>query len=486
MPPRSTMIFALAAIVSLAGSSAAQGRGGPQTPLPPGQTNDPFPQPIAGTEGVITVTLREFASLPDINGVAARAMTLVDEPTSRRIFVSDMHGLLYVITPDGDTVSQFLDLRDPKWGVPVQSRGRERGLQSFTLHPQFAQAGAPGFGKFYTYTDVSDQTPAPDFTTPRDTSTHDLVLHEWTTRTPGSTAYDGAAPREMIRWRQPYANHNGGAIAFNSTARPGTADFGLLYVGVGDGGSGGDPLTLAQNLGSAFGKILRIDPLGRNSRSGKYGIPASNPFVSTAEVVPEIFAYGVRNAQRLGWDSRNGAMFMSDIGQNIVEEVSPVTAGANLGWNVWEGSYRFVSQRAVRTDSVRTDPKVTYPIVEWGQIDPLMLPSGQSASVGVVVYRGTAVPQLTGRLLFGDMPSGEMFHVSADDLPKGGQDVIRRVLFLTGAGSTPRTFLDIVKEKTTAQSRAVATRADLRFDMTATGQVFLLNKADGTIRVIER
>jgi glucose/arabinose dehydrogenase len=485
MPSRSTFI-ALAAIVSLTGSSAAQGRGGPPTPLPAGQTNDPFPQPIASTEGVITVTLREFASLPDITGVAARAMTLVDEPTSRRIFVSDMHGLLYVITPDGRTVTQFLDLRDPKWGVPVQSRGRERGLQSFALHPQFAQAGAPGFGKFYTYTDVTDQAPAPDFTTPRDTSTHDLVLHEWTTATPGATMYDGAAPREMLRWRQPYANHNGGAIAFNSTAGPGTADFGLLYIGVGDGGSGGDPLNLAQNLSSAFGKILRIDPLGSNGRGGKYGIPASNPFVSNAGVLPEIYAYGIRNAQRFGWDSRGGHMYMSDIGQNIVEEVSPVTAGANLGWNIWEGSYRFVSQRAVLMDSVRSDPKVTYPIVEWGQVDPLMLPSGQSASVGVVVYRGTAVPQLTGRLLFGDMPSGEMFHVSADDLPKGGQDPIRRVLFLTGPGSTPRTFLDILKEKTTAQARTAATRADLRFDVTASGQIFLLNKADGTIRVIER
>ena len=134
-------------------------------------------------------------------------------------------------------------------------------------------------------------------------------------------------------------------------------------------------------------------------------------------------------------------MYMSDIGQNIVEEVSPVTAGANLGWNIWEGSYRFVSQRAVSTESPRSDPKVTYPIVEWDQLDPVLLPNNSSASVGVIVYRSTAVPQLNGRLLFGDMPSGELFHVSADDLPKGGQDAIRRVLFVTAAGAAPRTFL---------------------------------------------
>jgi glucose/arabinose dehydrogenase len=381
-------------------------------------------------------------------------------------------------------VAPYLDLRAAQWGIAVQSAGRERGLQSFVLHPQFAQAGTPGFGKLYTYTDVSNQAPAPDFTTPRDTSTHDTVLLEWTARTPGAATYDGGAPRELIRLRQPFANHNGGAITFNATARPDTADFGLLYMGIGDGGSGGDPMRLAQNLSSAFGKIFRIDPLGTDGRGGKYGIPAANPFRSTPDALPEIYAYGVRNSQRFGWDSRNGAMYLSDIGQGIVEEVSPVTAGANLGWNVWEGSFRFVGQRAVITEAPRSDPAVTYPIVEWDQLDPVLLPNTSSASVGAIVYRSAAVPQLTGRLLFGDMPSGELFHVSADDLPKGGQDAIRRVLFATSPGTTPRTFLQIVQEKNRAQGRTAAGRADMRFDANAAGQIFLLNKADGTIRVI--
>ena len=421
-------VVALVALASLGSHPWAQQPPVPQ-PLPAGQTSDPFPQPIAREQGVITVTLREFASLPDIDGVAARMMTLVEEPATRRLFVSDMRGPLYTVSADGKTVTPYLDLRDPKWGVAVQSQGRERGLQSFVLHPQFAQAGTPGFGKLYTYTDTSNQAPAPDFTTPNPTSTHDTVLLEWTAKTPGAAAYDGAGPRELIRLRQPFANHNGGAITFNPLARPGTADFGLLYIGIGDGGSGGDPMALAQNLGNAFGKIFRIDPLGKNGRGGKYGLPAANPFLSTAGALPEIFAYGVRNAQRFGWDPKDGAMYMSDIGQNIVEEVTAVRAGANLGWNLWEGSFRFVSRQAVNTESPRSDPKVIYPIVEWDQFDPVLLPNNSSASVGVIVYRSTTVPQLTGRLLFGDMPSGELFHVSADDLPKGGQDAIRRVLF---------------------------------------------------------
>ena len=487
---RPHIVVALIAIpwVSSSGSSplSAQRRGIPAAPLPEGQTNDPFPQPIARDEGVITVTLREFASLPDIDNVAARMMTLVPEPRTRRLFVSDMRGVLYTVSQDGKAVTAYLDLRDPKWAVSVQSQGSERGMQSFVPHPQFGQAGTPGFGKLYTYTDVSDQGPTPDFTTPNANTTHDTVLLEWTAKTPDAATYDGGAPRELIRLRQPFANHNGGAIAFNSPARAGTPEFGMLYIGVADGGSGGDPMKLGQNLSSAFGKILRIDPLGKNGRGGKYGIPAANPFLSTPDALPEIFAYGIRNSQRFGWDSKNGAMYMSDIGQNIVEEVSPVTAGANLGWNTWEGSYRFVSQRAVSTEAPRSDPKVTYPIVEWGQIDPLLLPNTSSASVGVVVYRSTTVPQLNGRLLFGDMPSGELFHVSADDLPKGGQDAIHRVLFVTAAGAAPRTLLQIIQEKNRAQGKPAAVRADMRFDANAAGQIFVLNKADGTLRVIER
>ena len=487
MVSRVLFVVALVSLASFSGSHlSAQGRGAPAPPLPEGQTNDPFPQPIARDEGVITVALREFASLPDIAGVAARMMTLVEEPATRRLFVSDMRGQLYALSADGKTVTPYLDVNDAKWSVGVQSQGRERGMQSFVLHPQFAQAGTPGFGKLYTYTDTTNQTPAPDFTTPNEKTTHDTVLLEWTAKSPAAGTYDGEAPRELIRLRQPFANHNGGAIAFNSTARPGAADFGLLYMGVGDGGSGGDPMNLAQNLGSAFGKILRIDPHGKNGRGGKYGIPAANPFVSTANALPEIFAYGVRNSQRFAWDPKNGAMFISDIGQNIVEEVSPVSPGANLGWNVWEGSFRYVSQRAVITETPRSDPKVTYPIVEWGQLDPVLLPNNSSASVSLVVYRSTTIPQLTNRLLFGDMPSGEVFHVSADELPKGGQDAVRRVLFVTAAGAAPRTALEIIQEKNRAQGKPAAARADLRFDVTAAGQIFLLNKADGTIRVVER
>jgi glucose/arabinose dehydrogenase len=272
-------------------------------------------------------------------------------------------------------------------------------------------------------------------------------------------------------------------VAFNPLAQPNSPDFGMLYIGLGDGGSGGDPLNMAQNLGIAFGKIFRIDPLGNNSRNKKYGIPADNPMRNTEGALPEIYAFGVRNPQRFAWDSRNGAMFMSDIGQNVVEEISMVTPGANLGWNVWEGSYRFMGNQAgVAVDNPRSDPRVTYPIVEWGQIDPLLQP--QSAAGGLVIYRGNEVPELSNLLIFADMPSGEIFFVSADRLPSGGQDAIRRILL--NDGGTGKTLLQLIQAKNTAQGKMPATRSDLRMAVGPNNQIFLLNKGDGTIRVLAR
>ena len=185
-------------------------------------TTDPFPEPIPPAEGVIRIGVREFASVPDVDGEAARMMRLVDDPGTRRLFVNDMRGPIYRISYDGRDVALYLDIDDPRWGVDVQSMGRERGFQSFAFHPQFAQAGAPGFGKFYTYTDTANQAPEPDFTTSSPTSTHDTVLLEWTARTPDAAAYDGGPPREVLRLRQPFANHNAGHLAFNPTAAPST------------------------------------------------------------------------------------------------------------------------------------------------------------------------------------------------------------------------------------------------------------------------
>lgn len=442
-------------------------------------TEDPFSTPLPSADRATLVRFEEFARLPDVGDEAARMMLLVDEPGTGRLFVNDMTGLLYAVAYDGRRVEKYLDLDDPRWSVGVTSSGSETGFQSFAFHPQFAEAGAPGFGRFYTWTDVADTGPEPDFTPGGGQDSHDTVLLEWTARTPSAPTYDGNAPRQVLRLEQPYRNHNGGQIGFQPGVAPGDPDHGMLYVGVADGGSGGDPLTLAQNMASPYGKILRIDPLGSGGGPGGYGIPGDNPFVGRPGTLGEIYASGVRNPQRFAWDPDTGRMFMSDIGQGTVEELSPVTAGANLGWNVWEGSFRYAGRSSVDMAGARGDPAMTYPVAEYDQTDPLLQRS--SAATGVVVVRSGAVPYLMGLLLWGDNPSGEIFSVQADALPAGGQDGMGRVLLDDGGA---KTFLEVIQAKNAEQGRPAARRADLRFGTGPNGQVFLLNKRDGVIRLL--
>jgi len=465
------------------GAPAAPARQGPP-PLGPSGTRDPFPNPIPADEGAIKVDFVEFAVLPDVDGNAARPMLMSYEPGTRRLFVNDMHGALYAVSTDGKTVTPYLDHRDPRWKIEVQFQNFERGFQSFAFHPQFNQRGARGYGKIYTYTDTTNVTPTPDWMhAPGTKVSHHSVLLEWTAKNPAAVAYDGEAPRELMRWQRPFVNHNGGQMAFNPTARPDSADYGLLYQGNADGGSGGDPMNVAQNLGSSFGKILRIDPLGNNSANGKYGIPKDNPFVNDNDpnTLGEIYAYGARNPQRFAWDSKTGTMYMADIGQGIAEEVTTVPKGANLGWRVWEGSYRFVNGSEVSLDTPRSDPKVTYPVVEFAQLDPLL--QNSSAVTMGYIYRHNRLKKLSNLLLFGDNPSGEMFYVNVDKLPRnGGQDAIRRIVF-NDKGQTKNLF-DLVKAKTAEQGKKPPTRADLRYGEGPDGRIFILNKWDGVIREI--
>lgn len=465
--PHLKLASALVASLLVAGATSVGAQG----------TNDPFP-PINATDGIIAVNFTEFATIPDIGAEAPRVMHLVDEPGTRRLFVSTMRGPMFSVSYDGKTVTPYLDINDPKWNVPVQSNFSERGVQSVAFHPQFNRRGAKGYGKFYTYLDTSNITPAPDFVPLGTGRTHDTVLLEWTAKNPAAPTYDGDAPRELFRTQHPFPNHNGGMIAFNPLTPAASPEYGLLYVGFADGGSGGDPMNHGQNLASPFGKILRIDPLGTNSANGKYGVPASNPFVKQAGALGEIYAYGLRNPQRFSWDPKTGQMYVADIGQNIVEEVSPVTAGANLGWNTWEGSFTY-GAREVGTANQRGDTKMTYPVVEFDHRDPLL---NRPAVTGVYVYRQTAIKALTGKLIFGDNPSGELFYVDADAPPKGGSEAIRRILF--NDKGQQKTLLQLIRERNAAQGKPAAPRADLRLAVGPQGQLFVLNKRDGIIRLL--
>lgn len=445
-------------------------------------STDPFPTPIESKADIITVNFTEYARIPnDDAGFPPRLMHMVTELGSGRRFVSVMTGELYGMNADGSNVSLYVNINAPQWQFPVISAGSERGVQSFAFHPQFNQMGTPGYGKFYTYADTSNTEVTPDFVSGGERRTQDTVLLEWSANNASSAQYDGGAPREIFRAAQPFPNHNGSQIAFNPLSEPGDEDFGLLYVGLADGGSGGDPMNAGQDLAKYFGKILRIDPLGTNSDNGHYGIPSSNPFVSDGndKTLGEIYAYGVRNPQRFNWDSQDGGILLAEIGQNQVEEISPISAGANLGWNTWEGSYKYVSGK-VDLDNPRSEAGLTWPIAEYDHADPLF--QRQVAVTGIVIYRNDAIPALHNKVIFGDNPSGELFYIAADGPHNGGQASIRRILLNDGGNA--KTFLQVVQEKNAAEKADVAQRADLRFGYGPDNQVYLLNKHDGIIRLL--
>jgi len=262
--------------------------------------------------------------------------------------------------------------------VDLSSRiasGGERGLLGLAF--------APGFGASETrlYVHYSN--------TDGDTTIAELRA------TAGGSAVDPATLRVLLVEKQPYPNHNGGWIGFDHRGR--------LLVGLGDGGSGGDPENRASNLGTILGKMLRIDVLAGPTDGRQYTIPADNPFLTTAGARPEILDFGLRNPYRDSVDPATGTLWIGDVGQNAWEEVDAApadAAGLDFGWRRWEGRHCY-------NPSTGCDPAgVTMPLAEYGH-------DQGCAIVGGVVYRGAAIPGLDGAYLFGDYCSGTLWAIVA-------------------------------------------------------------------------
>jgi glucose/arabinose dehydrogenase len=207
---------------------------------------------------------------------------------------------------------------------------------------------------------------------------------------------------------QPFDNHNGGQLAFGP-------DDGYLYIGLGDGGSGGDPQGNGQNTSVLLGKILRIDVTSTPPAGHEYAIPVDNPFASSGGA-PEVFAYGLRNPWRFSFDSPTHRLFAGDVGQNNWEEVDLVTSGKNYGWNLMEGNHCYPP-----TVTTCNMSGLVPPITEYDHSG-----SGGTSVIGGFVYRGSAIPALVGTYIFGDLSSGNVWGLKEDS---GG--TWQRTLLLT-------------------------------------------------------
>ena len=297
---------------------------------------------------------------------------------SGRLFVAEQGGDIRVIDSGGTLLTTpFLDITSR---LRDGGASGERGLLGIAFHPDYANSGAAGEGKFYVH-----------YSGPATMGGHhDSVIAEYTVS--GDPNVANTAERIILRISQPFGNHNGGDLEFGP-------DDGLLYISLGDGGSGNDPQNNAQDNSNLLGTIVRIDVDGDDfpaDPNRNYAIPPSNPFVGVAGE-DEIYAYGLRNPYRIGFDDGpNGAaspdvLYVGDVGQNAWEEVDIVTAGGNYGWRPREG---FHDNTAV---SDAAPANHMNPIAEYHNSE-----QGRSA-IGGRVYRGTAFPDLTGRYLFGDL-----------------------------------------------------------------------------------
>jgi uncharacterized repeat protein (TIGR03806 family) len=355
---------------------------------------------LAGASPAAALGLQQvFAG---VSPFSAPILMLQEPASSARWYVVQQGGLVYVFDNQPNVTARrvFINLTAAIAGAS----GGEMGLLGMAFHP-----GWPANPRVYfSYTAVAN-------------SQRVSRIVEYRTLDGGQTA-DVATATVILQVNQPESNHNGGNIAFGPD--------GYLYIGFGDGGGGGDlhgAIGNGQRLSTLLGKMLRIDVNGTTGAT-PYAIPAGNPFAGQvvcnndtgafAQNCPEIHAYGFRNPWRWSFDRDTGELWVADVGQSAWEEVNRVVAGGNYGWRCFEGNHEYNS--ACGGNAATSLP----PVAEYGRN------LGQ-AITGGYVYRGSAIPQLVGRYVFGDYSSGRIWQIAHDTPPTvqvtGGLDSNRNI-----------------------------------------------------------
>ena len=297
-------------------------------------------------------------------------------------YVVEQAGKIVVMTTEGQDGATALDMTD------LTNGEGERGLLGLAIT-------ADGTLGYVNYTNNDGNT----------------RIDEYAISPNGN--FDRASRREVLGFDQPYPNHNGGDVVFGPDN--------MLYIGTGDGGSGGDPDRRALNLSEWLGKILRIDP--HASADAPYTVPPDNPFVAVDGARPEIWSIGLRNPWRFSFDRSTGDLWIADVGQGQWEEVDAAWAadgggrGLNFGWSAFEGNHRF--------NADQSPDGVTQPIHEYEHV-------GQDCSIsGSALYRGAAIPALVGWYVFADYCSGQIRALQIAD-----RAVVKQVPLGTAASVT--------------------------------------------------
>ncbi|MCY2967428.1 MAG: DUF1080 domain-containing protein, partial [Planctomycetota bacterium] len=251
-------------------------------------------------------------------------LTHAGDGTNRR-FVATQHGVIHVVPGSGKVAESkiFADLTDR---VVYKDNENEEGFLGFAYHPKYKQNG-----EFFVYYTSKRHKP------------HTSVISRFRVSKTDPNKFDSSFEEELLVIPQPFWNHNGGTICFGPD--------GYLYIALGDGGAGNDPMGNAQNLETLLGDILRID-VDKKDAGLNYAIPKDNPFVGVAKAKPEIFALGVRNIWRMAFDRQTGTLWAADVGQNLYEEINIIVKGGNYGWNRREAAHPFGAIASKETDKL--------------------------------------------------------------------------------------------------------------------------------------
>ncbi|GAB3285443.1 PQQ-dependent sugar dehydrogenase [Parahaliea aestuarii] len=398
---RTACLLLSAALAACGGGSGGSSSSAPEPPAPPPPGGEPAPgdPPFGLTERAPLATLR-LPTEPIAGGSVGlerrfpalafpSALFVAALPAEPRLVAVRQSGTLEVFASDNAAgqARTVLDLSER-----VLFAG-EQGLLGLAFDPDF-------LANRYIYLHYSADNPRRSV----------ISRFHWDAAT---DAVDPGSEKVILEVLQPFANHNGGMLAF------GPDDY--LYIALGDGGSGGDPLNNAQDTGNLLGSILRLD-VHPADPAAPYAIPLDNPFVDNPAIRDEIWAYGLRNPFRFSFDRVTGLMWIGDVGQNALEEIDIASGGENFGWRVFEGSMHFDASLNTLPDAAFTGP-----VFEYGREQGV-------AVIGGYVYRGNAIPALAGRYIYSDFGSGNVWALRFDGQRAVDNELIARANAPTSLG----------------------------------------------------
>ncbi|MCW3106566.1 MAG: c-type cytochrome [Segetibacter sp.] len=424
------------------------------------ELSNPIPDTIKPSNLVVAVEqVTQIPPSSDSGKMPLTRITKLDfQPNTGSLFILDLRGKLYRLQDNKPMIYMDMAKLKPTF---INQPGLATGFGSFAFHPEFARNGLI----YTTHTEPPASAKA-DFSYADSIKvTLQWVLTEWRVDNPGAATFKGTG-RELFRVNMVTGIHGVQDITFNPLAKPGDEDYGLLYIGVGEGGAvENDYPFLAHSLERVWGTILRINPAGRNSANGQYGIPPQNPFVKIPKALGEIYAYGFRNPHRITWSMKR-QMLVGNVGHGNIESLNLVLKGHDYGWPIREGTFLLNPYGDLSTvyplPANDSSYHITYPVAQYDHDE------GKAISGGFE-YTGTAIPQLKGKYLFGDIPTGRLFYVDMADIKQGRQAPIKE--WRVAINGALKTLAEL----------SPSSRIDLHFGRDARGEMYLLTKANGKV-----